>query len=52
VIGADGADSLGEHATVLQILVLQPPPDLGEPGSERLSGRQVGVARLVSAASA
>ena len=32
LVGGDGADPPGEHATVPQLLVVQQPPDLGQPG--------------------
>ena len=32
LVGGNGADPLGEHATVPQLLVIQQPPDLGQPG--------------------
>src|SRR5713226_1440409 len=32
LVGGDGADPLGEHRAVGQLLVIQEPPDLGGPG--------------------
>ena len=31
-VGGDGTSALGEHAAVPQLLVIQQPPDLGQPG--------------------
>jgi len=32
LVGGDGADLLGEHTTAAQLLVIEQPPDLGQPG--------------------
>jgi hypothetical protein len=31
LVGEDGADPLGEYAAVSQLLIIQQPPDLGQP---------------------
>jgi len=32
LVGQDGADALGDYAAVSQLLVIEQPPDLGQPG--------------------
>ena len=34
-VGGDGADALGDYGTVLQLVVLHQPPDLGQPGVDK-----------------
>jgi hypothetical protein len=37
LVGGDGADAPGEHRAILQHLVIQQPPDLGQPGIGELT---------------
>ena len=37
LVSGNGADALGEHAAVPQLLVIQQPPDLGQPGLGELA---------------
>ena len=37
LVGGDGADALGEHAAVPQLLVIQQPPDLSQPGIDEFA---------------
>lgn len=37
LVGGDGADALGEHAMVPQLLVIQQPPDLRQPGVDEFA---------------
>ena len=37
LVGGHGADALGEHAAVPQLLVIKQPPDLGQPGIDEFT---------------